>query len=45
MRWELGSTDEQEICSGVERRCRRFVEPLKGAVVVLRNRLGVSLST
>ena len=34
--WELGSTDEQEICGGVERRCRRFAVPLKGVVVVLR---------
>ena len=35
MRCELGSTDEQEICSGVERRCRRFAVSLKGVVVAL----------
>ena len=45
MRWELGSTDEQEICGGVERRCRRFAVPLKGIVVVLRRHYSVSLST
>ena len=36
MRWELGSTDEKDICVGVGRRCRRFAMLLEGAVVVMR---------
>ena len=36
MRWELGSTDEKDICVRVGRCCRRSAVPLEGAVVVLR---------